>query len=208
MSKTIPEVINLLDELFGDYCAVGISRFRNFAEQNKLIFASGETRYCIFDPTWNIVLKIARFDNTEDDYNEIEYENYQVAKKMGIEKILLPIYCVETLKCGVKVYAQIRYSFSHSDIPNDRFRKMLKQTENVSKGKIFSRSYHNCFNRQKISSDWYKRAYQIYGKQFMRKFEKFTHERQINDLHTSNVGYLGKRPIILDFAGYHEENGW
>ena len=56
----------------------------------------------------------------------------------------------------------------------------------------------------RINEQWWNRAWQIYGKQFMRILEGFTNDHEIGDLHGNNVGYLGKFPIILDYAGYFE----
>ena len=80
---------------------------------------------------------------------------------------------------------------------------MRKQTDKIRFCKIYRKSHENAYDGCRISNEWYARAYQIYGKQFMRKFERFTRDKRIGDLHDSNVGYLGKMPIILDFAGYH-----
>ena len=53
---------------------------------------------------------------------------------------------------------------------------------------------------------WTARAYQIYGKKFMKKFAELTNTYGINDLHQGNTGYLNNRPVLLDFAGYHRES--
>ena len=175
-----------------------------FCRSHGLELASGETRYCIIGKDWDFVLKISRFDNVRDDYNAIEFANYENACKLGIEKIFLKMWKFGTLDCGLDIYAQVRYSFAHSNIDNKKERKMRKQTDKIRSCKIYRKSHENAYDGYRISNEWYARAYQIYGKQFMRKFERFTRQHRIGDLHTSNVGYLGKMPIILDFAGYHE----
>ena len=174
-----------------------------FCRSHDLEMFSGETRYCIVSKDWDSVLKISRFDNVRDDYNAIEFANYENACKLGIEKIFLKMWKFGTLDCGLDIYAQVRYSFAHSNIDNKKERKMRKQTDKIRSCKVFRKSHENAYDGYRISNEWYARAYQIYGKQFMRKFERFTRQHRIGDLHTSNVGYLGKMPIILDFAGYH-----
>ena len=174
-----------------------------FCRSYGLELSSGETRYCIISKDWDFVLKISRFDNVRDDYNAIEFANYENACKLGIEKIFLKMWKFGTLDCGLDIYAQVRYSFAHSGIDNNKERKMRKQVRKICFCKIFRKSHENAYDGCRISNEWYARAYQIYGKQFMRKFERFTKQHRIGDLHTSNVGYLGKMPIILDFAGYH-----
>lgn len=199
---TQQEVFNLLNGYFMDK-QVCYDDMWEFCRSYGLEMFCGETRYCIADKNWDFVLKISRFDNVRDDYNAIEFANYENACKLGIEKIFLKMWKFGTLDCGLDIYAQVRYSFSHSDIDRNKEKKMLEQVEKIRYCKIFHKSHEHAYDGYRISNNWYARAYQIYGKQFMRKFENFTRQYRIGDLHNSNVGYLGKMPIILDFAGYH-----
>ena len=199
---TQQEVFDLLNGSLMDE-QIGYDDLWEFCRSHGLELSSGETRYCIISKDWDFVLKISRFDNVRDDYNAIEFANYENSCKLGIEKIFLKMWKFGTLDCGLDIYAQVRYSFAHSDIDIKKERKMRKQTDKIRSCKIFRKSHENAYDGYRISNEWYARAYQIYGKQFMRKFERFTKQHRIGDLHTSNVGYLGKMPIILDFAGYH-----
>ena len=199
---TQQEVFDLLNGSLIDK-QIGYDDLWEFCRSHGLEMFSGETRYCIASKDWDFVLKISRFDNVRDDYNAIEFANYENACKLGIEKIFLKMWKFGTLDCGLDIYAQVRYSFAHSGIDNKKERKMRKQTDKIRFCKIYRKSHENAYDGYRISNEWYARAYQIYGKQFMRKFERFTRDKCIGDLHDSNVGYLGKMPIILDFAGYH-----
>ena len=199
---TQQEVFDLLNGSLVDE-QIGYDDLWEFCRSHGLEMFSGETRYCIASKDWDFVLKISRFDNVRDDYNAIEFANYENACKLGIEKIFLKMWKFGTLDCGLDIYAQVRYSFAHTGIDNKKERKMRKQTDKIRFCKIYRKSHENTYDGYRISNEWYARAYQIYGKQFMRKFERFTRDKRIGDLHDSNVGYLGKMPIILDFAGYH-----
>ena len=199
---TQQEVFDLLNGSLVDK-QIGYDDLWEFCRSHGLEMFSGETRYCIASKDWDFVLKISRFDNVRDDYNAIEFANYENACKLGIEKIFLKMWKFGTLDCGLDIYAQVRYSFAHSGIDNNKERKMRKQVRKICFCKIYRKSHENVYDGYRISNEWYARAYQIYGKQFMRKFERFTRDKRIGDLHDSNVGYLGKMPIILDFAGYH-----
>ena len=199
---TQQEVFDLLNCYLPDK-RVCYNELWEFCRSHGLELSSGETRYCIIGKDWDFVLKISRFDNVRDDYNAIEFANYENACKLGIEKIFLKMWKFGTLDCGLDIYAQVRYSFSHSGIDDKKANKMRKQTKKIRSCKVFIKSYEHVYDGYRISNNWYARAYQIYGKHFMRKFERFTRQYRIGDLHNSNVGYLGKMPIILDFAGYH-----
>ena len=199
---TQQEVFDLLNGSLVDK-QIGYDDLWEFCRSHGLEMFSGETRYCIASKDWDFVLKISRFDNVRDDYNAIEFANHENACKLGIEKIFLKMWKFGTLDCGLDIYAQVRYSFAHSGIDHNKERKMRKQVQKICFCKIYRKSHENAYDGYRISNEWYARAYQIYGKQFMRKFERFTKQYRIGDLHDSNVGYLGKMPIILDFAGYH-----
>lgn len=199
---TQQEIFDLLnDVILNKY--ISYEELRKFCRSHGVEMYNGETRYCIAGKDWDFVLKISRFDNVQDDYNAIEFTNYENACKLGLEKIFLKMWKFGTLDCGLDIYAQTRYSCAHSDLDYNKEKKMRKQTEKVRSCKIFRKSHEHVYDGYRISNNWYARAYQIYGKRFMRKFERFTRQKRIGDLHNSNVGYLGKMPIILDFAGYH-----
>lgn len=199
---TQQEIFDLLnDVILNKY--ISYEELWKFCRSHGVEMYNGETRYCIAGKDWDFVLKISRFDNVQDDYNAIEFTNYENACKLGLEKIFLKMWKFGTLDCGLDIYAQTRYSCAHSDLDYNKEKKMRKQTEKVRSCKIFRKSHEHVYDGYRISNNWYARAYQIYGKRFMRKFERFTRQKRIGDLHNSNVGYLGKMPIILDFAGYH-----
>lgn len=199
---TQQEIFDLLnDVILNKY--ISYEELRKFCRSHGVEMYNGETRYCIAGKDWDFVLKISRFDNVQDDYNAIEFTNYENACQLGLEKIFLKMWKFGTLDCGLDIYAQTRYSCAHSDLDYNKEKKMRKQTEKVRSCKIFRKSHEHVYDGYRISNNWYARAYQIYGKRFMRKFERFTRQKRIGDLHNSNVGYLGKMPIILDFAGYH-----
>ena len=54
---------------------------------------------------------------------------------------------------------------------------------------------------------WAKVAVSIHGKRKVIALCEFVKKFHINDLHGSNIGYIGVSPVILDFSGYgvHDE---
>ena len=59
---------------------------------------------------------------------------------------------------------------------------------------------------RRINRIWIACLLSIYGKKATKALCKFVQEHDINDLHGSNVGFKGNRPIILDFSGYHRND--
>ena len=102
---TQQEVFDLLNGSLIDK-QIGYDDLWEFCRSHDLEMFSGETRYCIASKDWDFVLKISRFDNVRDDYNAIEFANYENACKLGIEKIFLKMWKFGTLDCGLDIYAQ------------------------------------------------------------------------------------------------------
>lgn len=54
-----------------------------------------------------------------------------------------------------------------------------------------------------IDNLWKSMALVLYGKKKVKALCQFVIDHRINDLHSSNIGYLRDRPVILDFSGYN-----
>lgn len=61
----------------------------------------------------------------------------------------------------------------------------------------------NCTRTDCLSADWLKIAAGFFGLTLTGKLARFVQENRINDLHSGNVGFIGKRPVLIDFCGYH-----
>ena len=177
---------------------------RAFAKEFDLQFGCGETRYCLLHYSWDRVIKIPRLDYVSKDYSEIECNNYIKAKALGIEKIFLPCEHYYTLECGCPVYVQDKFTTDHHGLCRAKKKSNTEKVSNVIHCEVYRKVKRSLPHDRRYDDAWLARAYQLYGKQFFRKLEKFLQENHINDLHTHNVGWKGTQPIILDFAGYDE----
>lgn len=65
----------------------------------------------------------------------------------------------------------------------------------------FRKADLNGYGRE-LDGLWAKVAVSIYGKRKVIALCEFVKKYHINDLHGSNIGYIGISPIILDFSGY------
>ena len=161
----------------------------------------GATRWAIVFPKQRTVYKFARLCSVQTDYCELELKNYNLAKEYGVERCLLPIEFIGEITCGLRIYRQPMYLYSLQEMPNAHRRTMTAKYDKTMKWSMVTRIRRGCHDAP--HDQWIARATQIYGKSFMRSFQKWTHEARVNDLHTSNIGFLGKQPIIIDYAGYH-----
>lgn len=171
------------------------------AERLNCGYDWGATRGAFIFRQEKIVFKFPRFTSTRTDYCQIELENYNSAKEYGVERILLPVYHMGTTNHGIPVYLQPMFSYSEGDTSHKVRSQNRERVKQIHRSFIDKVRY-NCYWAP--PRPWTARAIQIYGKSFMRKFEKWTVARRINDLHSGNVGYLGRRPIIIDYAGFYE----
>lgn len=197
---SLEEIVELLNGLFVER-SVDWDTIEEFADKYDLCFSSGETRWCLYQKHWAEVIKIPRFDNVTDDYGAIEAENYAKACDLGIERIFLPTRQVRVLNSGCPVYVQTKFTCDHGDYP--RWRELEKTVKNCHRHEVCTKALCGMYQSHRIDRLWFARAYQIYGKRFMRVVEEFTIDQRIGDLHRHNLGWLGKQPIILDYAGYH-----
>jgi hypothetical protein len=206
MAYTIEDVVCNLQGCFRGY-ENGIleSEFEEWVNDHfpELHYSFGATRFVIWDDSWRSVLKMnlsAEYD--EVDYCQLEVSNYQEACEMGIEKILLETRKLADIGNGDGIYIQTRYDSDYSRLSASQKQKLERMTRKIVQCVIFERSKNLCYDNHRISDLWYARAYQMYGKQFMKRFEEWTVRFKIGDLHRHNVGFLNGQPILLDYAGY------
>jgi hypothetical protein len=199
----IRQIIAVLDTMngtrYGDLSAV----FEEFKSRGiEVSYSEGATKGCFIFK--NFVLKFNLEDGDSrriDDCVGRELEIYNKAKEKGLEKILVPTYPFYTNCYGITFIKQQKISCSIDSQSGKKRKENVNKCKNVSNKAIY-KVRRGFYKRTCSNSQWLARAIQIYGKNFMKDFEQFTHEYQINDLHYGNIGYIGKLPVILDFSGY------
>ena len=158
----------------------------------------GATRLVLIFPKHGWVIKIPYGGR---DYCAQEVQSYCTAVKYGVEKLLLSIEKVGETAHGIPLYIQPMYKTSVSDMnlrDRNRVHRLCEKTTNFS---TIAKIRRGCYYGPE--SEWIIRATQLYGKRFMRSFEKWTKEFRVNDLHNANIGYInGYRPVLVDYAGY------
>lgn len=162
-------------------------------------FNNGATRCAFIFHEEKVVFKFPFYNRTNRDYCEMELEYYESAKDYGVEKILLPIYYMGRTAEGIPIYLQPMFTKPECEL---RYHEELEIENKVNVPKsLVDKVRRNCYDRS-LPRRWTGRAIQIYGKKFMRKFERWTNVCEVNDLHSGNVGYLDRQPVIIDYAGY------
>lgn len=209
--KKLDQIVEILKTRCSDY---KIDQF--YESEAKFIaksvpgvtVASGVSRICFLaDDDDTRVIKVPYADGYNDrciDYCAREIELYAKAQKMGIEKLLLPNSVVCVLDSGLTIYSQPRYSFSDRHAPDDFMEAVENKTANLHRKKIMQDIFNGLYDNYRYDTYgiWLKRATQLYGKRFMRSFEKWTKDNRVGDIHGKNRGWLHGRPILLDYGGY------
>lgn len=177
--------------------------FSGMAEQLGCRHATGYTRHAFIFDKFGVVYKFPRSDEEHKiDYCEIEVRNYLRAKEYRVEKLLLPIAYVGKTKGGLPVYIQPVCTKSIDKMHFSEREKFDKRVQEKSNVVLIRKIRRACYDGG-VNITWVARATQLYGKKFMRSFERWSVECKVNDLHEANVGYIaGSKPIILDYAGF------
>ena len=158
---------------------------------------SGASKYCIIPKNCPFVFK---WDKIGENECEREYQNYIASLEYGLTMLFPKTEVFYTIGRWT-IYIQEKVDFSAGSVPRKQFDKYIKMTCNVKLDLVCKVNNH-CFGPTNIDSLWLKMLILLYGKKITKKFEKFTNDFKINDLHMDNIGYINNRPVVLDFSGY------
>ena len=164
--------------------------------------SDGASKICLVFNDFDFVVKWS----TEGESEAMQEVNfYKEAKAQNLDKF----------------FPMTEYFFSHNGIDFVVQEKITIQAEDVygdyleclsNIGKTVPRNMINKVQKdlnkvsgytRNINRIWIACLLSIYGKRATKALCKFVQDHDINDLHGSNVGFKGNRPIILDFSGYH-----
>jgi len=207
------EVLKVLNE----YCS-GISEDCDFAswdigvlesaatELNAKI-ASGATKAVLVLDNMAIKIPFNINDDTDDiftnancsngwDYCEAELNILKNAKACGVDICFAHQELIGDIN-GYPVYAQEKCVIwgqvhNYEDYNGEK----RVSTENYIK-----RMGHYCFNEC-----WLSDFLDYYGNEMLEKFLDFIQSQDITDLHGGNLGYIGDRPVVVDYGDYHEDS--
>ena len=189
-----------------------------FSEKYKKPFdyATGATKGVLIFEQLGFVIKIPFCRNSEDceynstygeyeccyftgadtdngwDYCEAEANKYERAEEEGLAQCFAktkkigdidgyPIYMQEL----ADIYKSIDYQSSHTE----------EDSRQVS-------SICNNNNFYMFNIEWLSDAFHYYGEKMFHKLLEFIRTVGINDLHDGNIGYIGNRPVLVDYSSF------
>lgn len=201
MDELTAKVIKAMDKALGDNVAPCYSELEKVAHSLGAQLCNGASRWAFVFKARRIVYKFPRWEGTDTDYCEIEMRNYELGKEYHIERCLLPVTFAGRTEAGIPLYIQPMYTTSHDGMGYGQLEHMQRKLHDLHNATIIRNIMNGCWSSP--TRLWIERATQIYGKAFMKSFQEWTRVGKVNDLHSGNVGYLGKMPIIIDYAGYN-----
>jgi len=189
-----------------------------FSEKYKKPFdyATGATKGVLIFEQLGFVIKIPFCRNSEDcyynsaygeyeccyftgadtdngwNYCEAEANKYERAEEEGLAQCFAktkkigdidgyPIYMQEL----ADIYKSIDYQSSHTE----------EDSRQVS-------SICNSNNFYMFNLEWLSDAFHYYGEKVFHKLLEFIRTVGINDLHDGNIGYIGNRPVLVDYSSF------
>lgn len=132
------------------------------------------------------------------DYCFTEMLYYNIAKKNRVAEILAKTRYIGKIQ-EYPIYTQQKVETYYSrykckiDISNSKETKIKEKT-------IYSKCSKK--NIDIFNIKWIMDVFDYYGENKFDKIIDFVNELQ--DLHNGNIGYIGNRPIILDYAGWND----
>lgn len=179
----------------------------DFLQENNMAVFRGATRGAIVPRDENFVIK---FDlDFFDDFCNTEFKNYQAAKEEELEEFfaeIKPLGEFNILNVHMKCFVQTKAEEIYEDtaeaqlpfISPDDF-----EDEDEYYQALYDRDECVCdMNPDRLPYGWADRVIDEYGYDEYERLVHFLNEHDINDIHAGNVGFIGRRCIIFDYAGF------
>ncbi len=177
----------------------------------KIASSNGATKECLVFPELGYVLKWSM--ETRDAEREVAV--YQEAIKANLADFfpatMLAGYIVSPRDGEAIAFTaqQIITNSAHKicwqeDGLKNRLVRIARTVPDCRVNQIerqFRKADQNGYGRD-LDGLWAKVAVSIHGKRKVIALCEFVKKYHINDLHGSNIGYIGISPVILDFSGY------
>lgn len=196
--NTITEGINPSDFYNKDGCISHVSLSNCFENVEDIKINHGSTKLAIIVDGAPFIFKINKKGASAYDYCRLEADTYLNAKAEGYEcyfaqmEYLLSFGDIEVyIQEKVDVFDQGEYIFScEGDYSDEHYNLIEEISENYCSG--------DC-----VPLDWMADFTAYYSDAELDDFFYFLDNHNINDLHDSNIGYIGTRPVVFDYSGWY-----
>ena len=172
--------------------------------------ANGATKGVLIFPNFGFVIKIPfifcdgdELCGAQDGVNAWDYCSqeacrYEMAEEEGFGDIFLetdllgevnnhPIY--------IQPYAEVLSKIDGSEYDS-------KHRSGTDMDRTFVKEIDDAENYDTLNSMWEADLLVRYGIKKFKSFKKYIKDNWINDLRDENIGYIGKNPVLIDYAGF------
>lgn len=127
------------------------------------------------------------------DYCNDEVEIFKKAEAAGVGSFFARTDFYGYSKDNYPIYVQERCEvFNNVDV-DDKYKNLSKEIK-TSASKVSS----------ELPKEWIALAIEYFGQELTDKFLAFVEDEHIDDLHDSNFGFIGDRPVLIDYSGYFD----
>lgn len=202
--------------------ALNLYRLKDYIARDKYHCANGISKAVIIFEDCQEVLKIpfSGYEEEEDDEeneNEVHFRFYEFEGAWYADKTDGWDYCRKEAYlsresvaygvedcfaqerkigeiCGYPIYAQEKaVSLGKSGLKTTYSAEQVTSTRRLCDDNAYW-----CFNAQ-----WLTAFIEYHGKEKLEAFYNFIDDYDIGDLHDDNIGYIGDRPVIIDYSNYY-----
>ena len=212
------------NDLFNDECndddCFCYNVYEPFKEKYKgeVSYATGATKGVLIFPDLNFVIKIPfkygdehnSYDECDDnyysdmycgadcpngwDYCEVETIKYENAEEYDVQDCFAKTELLGTIK-DYPIYKQeLATIYTNADSSTSSHTK--EDEEKVEK--YCDQHRYDCFN-----TDWLSDAYVYFGEEKFYNLMAYIQDYNIEDLHSHNIGYIGMRPVLVDYSSFN-----
>lgn len=141
------------------------------------------------------------------DYCETEVALYTISREKHVNGAFAKEYL---LGYGGSLHDHPIYIQQRCTTYYERHSSLAEEEKDNDKSNVDKRStlndYCSSHNLKVMRNniDWQYDALQFYGQKKFNRIMRFIDDYNISDLHCGNVGYLGTRPIIIDYSSFND----
>ena len=209
--KELDEILNALES--GDYNDLYDSVFYEqviapFKQKYKkpFYYDYGATKGVIVFKELGFVIKIPFGASSEDafygadcdngwDYCRAEVNKYEFAYQNDLDQCFAetrPIADIDGYPIYIQEFAIMfdKDNGASSNHTKDDMEKIADLCEDNN---------YECFN-----TSWLSDVFNFFGEKVFYQLMNFISDVDINDLHNGNIGYIGMRPVLVDYSSYND----
>ena len=127
------------------------------------------------------------------DYCNDEVEIFKKAEAAGVGSFFARTDFYGYSKDNHPIYVQERCEVFDSVDVDDMYKNLSKEIK-TSASEVSS----------ELPEEWIALAIKYFGQELTDKFLTFVEDERIDDLHYSNFGFIGDRPVLIDYSGYSD----